>query len=1136
MKQLRFAFVALIVSLNLLTPASVMAQSGATGSVTGHVSNAATQKYLAGAEVIDSATRRSVYTDGEGAYSLVLPEGDRVLIVNYGGLDSQTTTVTVVAGEIATKDFALTSADYDADIIKLEKFVVSGEREGRMAAVAQQKASDHIVSVIATDEFSGVTSGNIGDFLRNVSGISIGYSGDDPRDISMRGMDSAATAVTLNGLSMANAASGGTTRAFQTDQVSLQDIEFIEVFKTPTAALPADAGGGMVNMKSKSAFMLKHRRINFQASANINTNENDYPRAATSYGDVYSIRPAVNFGYSNSFLRNRLGVSFSANMNDVYRRNYNVSNDYRAAFQTSQAMGNDHPVGNDVNNGIYSNGMSYSTGNSYIRRMSASLNIDYRLTRNWTITARSQVNSSLIKEGTQGLNVRAAGYAGMDGAHVGGPASGLEAGWNPYKTVSITGGNDIRANTIEDAAASKSTSHAYTGVEALHKKGNTTTFSLSTEYKQPGGWTITADAGVSQSTNRYGTPSDMLVNSFTAYLRGIDFQLDNTPGGNYPTLTQLNGLDIYDLSNYVSKISERVDTHGSYAVGGTDRIIPDGNGDMVVIPGVSIPGKTYPKVRMPNTQKYPIQVSNGRWDNGKDKFTTLKTDAKRPFFAFGKIPMYAQLGGLFREQKRTTASNGKSRWYFNGTTDEAVDLLTAIKSKDLTEHVGDYPLVPYVSLPALNDYFKAHPEKFTEDVVWRTEQEVGRDKYVRERVYAGYAMLNMKFGRFTALLGARYEGANNYGHAPISDNDATATRAMEMMMDYVRGYGYADITSAYNDTGVNPITGITGRDMVNNYEVTQAQALELACTRYTMATVDKSYDDIYPNIQLKYDLTPNITLRASYNKSITRQKFDHLLPGYTLTVNSSNEYEITMNNPDLKPIYYDNYDFGVEFYTKGGGMLSLGYFYKDVTNYTAKRTDVLSADVDYGYDFSAYIDGSSNITHYENIGGAKQWGIEVQLTQRLSILSRSLKDFTFRGSYTYLDGKATSAFGSETSAADRNLLPTWMPVGKLVPKMFMLSLSYNKYPLNITVKYNWRSRYYNGTIRQRGSQHTLTYNDPLGRLDVDLSYKLTRKFELFLNAQNVTGNPEKTYYYDKNYMQSYRLYGATIYFGIKGNL
>jgi hypothetical protein len=350
----------------------------------------------------------------------------------------------------------------------------------------------------------------------------------------------------------------------------------------------------------------------------------------------------------------------------------------------------------------------------------------------------------------------------------------------------------------------------------------------------------------------------------------------------------------------------------------------DDNGNPVVIPGVST-NTTYPAVQRSSGNYFPLQVSNGRWLATKDKFTTLKFDARRDFAT--RIPMYAQIGGLYREQARHGSRDGQSTWYFTGSTEELQQVLESIKSPDLSATFGPYKPVPYFSLPWLNQYFREHPEKFQEDVFSRIQTQATNDKTSRERVSGGYGMFNIKLWRLTAMLGLRYEQTRQHGRGPVNNPQAVSGAATQMLMDYVRGYGYADITSAYNDTGMNPVTGVTGQGLVQNFHVTQEQMARLANLQFgNVSEAGRRYGDWFPNVQLKFDITPNLLVRASYNKAIARQPFDRLLPGYTISTNSDGTYAVGMNNPDLKPVYFHNYDIAVELYTKRGGSMSVGYF------------------------------------------------------------------------------------------------------------------------------------------------------------------------------------------------------------------
>src|ERR1043166_7127779 len=93
-----------------------------TGTIAGRVVNKATGVYLAGAE-IRLPDNRTFYADSAGRFEIAgVPAGDVQLTASYAGLDASTVDVKVGAGQRATVDIALTSADYaKADtVVKLD--------------------------------------------------------------------------------------------------------------------------------------------------------------------------------------------------------------------------------------------------------------------------------------------------------------------------------------------------------------------------------------------------------------------------------------------------------------------------------------------------------------------------------------------------------------------------------------------------------------------------------------------------------------------------------------------------------------------------------------------------------------------------------------------------------------------------------------------------------------------------------------------------------------------------------------------------------------------------------------------------------------------------------------------------------
>mgnify|MGYP000901994697 FL=1 len=168
-------------------------------------------------------------TDATGAYRLGnLPAGRTVLRVAYTGLDPQTITLELAPGATARQDFELTNASRygpAAEVVRLDQFTVAASREMEADAVAinDQRYAPNIKTVVAADAFGDVTEGNIGEFLKYMPGVYVDFNSvGDANNISLRGLPSYATPVTVDGNQMASAASSGSSRQFELEQVSME--------------------------------------------------------------------------------------------------------------------------------------------------------------------------------------------------------------------------------------------------------------------------------------------------------------------------------------------------------------------------------------------------------------------------------------------------------------------------------------------------------------------------------------------------------------------------------------------------------------------------------------------------------------------------------------------------------------------------------------------------------------------------------------------------------------------------------------------------------------------------------------------------------------------------------------------------
>ena len=106
-------------------------------------------------------------------------------------------------------------------------------------AIPQWDGNAGGVLVAASDQFGDISEGNVGEYLKFLPGIGIDYTANDARAVSLRGMNPNFTNVTVDGGRMASGSSSGDNRRFELEQVAINNVETIEVFKTMTPDMSA---------------------------------------------------------------------------------------------------------------------------------------------------------------------------------------------------------------------------------------------------------------------------------------------------------------------------------------------------------------------------------------------------------------------------------------------------------------------------------------------------------------------------------------------------------------------------------------------------------------------------------------------------------------------------------------------------------------------------------------------------------------------------------------------------------------------------------------------------------------------------------------------------------------------------------
>ncbi len=103
-------------------------------------------------------------------------------------------------------------------------------------------------------------------------------------------------------------------------------------------------------------------------------------------------------------------------------------------------------------------------------------------------------------------------------------------------------------------------------------------------------------------------------------------------------------------------------------------------------------------------------------------------------------------------------------------------------------------------------------------------------------------------------------------------------------------------------------------------------------------TLESSYDNFLPNVDLAVDITENLVTRFSYSKTIARASYNNLFASDSINTPAGptalgNVATGNKGNPGLLPLESDNFDISFEYYYGNDSYVSVGAFNKRVRNF-----------------------------------------------------------------------------------------------------------------------------------------------------------------------------------------------------------
>ena len=246
---------AMLPSLAPFSSYAVAAERTGNGVVSGNVTNKTTGNGLIGAKVEIPSLGRVALVDQTGRFVLnEVPAGTHEVVVSYTGLDTQRVTVNLAAGQVAVRDFEMSS-----NVLMLDTFKVTSEKAGLSSALTQQRNADNLKNVASMDALVDLPNMNATELAVRLPGVAFGNPGDEVVEvISVRGMGAGMSSITIDGGGMSSFSAQNRNTRMTAFTGAM--FESLEVVKGQTPDKPVDSLGGGVNFKTRSPLNMREKR------------------------------------------------------------------------------------------------------------------------------------------------------------------------------------------------------------------------------------------------------------------------------------------------------------------------------------------------------------------------------------------------------------------------------------------------------------------------------------------------------------------------------------------------------------------------------------------------------------------------------------------------------------------------------------------------------------------------------------------------------------------------------------------------------------------------------------------------------------------------------------------------------------
>ena len=1126
----------------------------------------------------------------------------KLLPLVLGSLGAVGTAFPTDSDAAAAQDAAPSATTPEASGDEVSEVVVTGYRMSLKNAIDTKKNADVMMDAINAEDIADFPDANLAESLQRLPGIALDRENGEGKQITVRGLGSDFTRIRLNGLETLttgaapdSGAAPNRTRGFDFNVFASDLFSSLQVRKTASANTDEGSLGATVDLVTGKPLDYKGRRMAFSAEDAWYQNEDTHnPRLAGLYAD--------------QFFDNKLGISMSVAYSDrdsqvdrfrrqqgqsdyTYRSSTWASGTTPATTLATPRAGFSAPAG-----AVFGPGTGI-TNPAAIAAMTGSDPAAYAaLYPGAPYSTPGRLTDSLVRIPSL-INIE---QQNLTQARLGGT---FAVQWKPTDSTNISldavyskfdQKSDV--NQIQSVGLNRNNTNvnfqsATTAPSVANRRGTYTTCSprAGTQYIDA------IDCGGTEAIPT-GVFAGLNTTSFSTNPHNLEpYDYYNNPGSvgycGAAAVAAANGMCARDLS--IGRPA--VDVLSAH-------VSPAGNADYLQLRNIDWRSATDSSYFTTKFQQVSLSVQQdigdqlkmdalyGKSRSANDNEAFLvefnRMDSPETFTyderAHGDMPLVSYGFDLANPNNWSLVKNFSAIRHFLRETDN--DYEGGHLNFDLA--VSDSFHLEFGGTRREYKFKTNQGQRLTNEVLNPTLLELGVTSADMGRVYQFGQGLHLPQGTPTSFFAPNLQAFRDITGFDCNCVNKWADWRLSYTSNPGNQFGVAEYDTSYFIQANFDFTvfdhrlfGNVGERKAETRVVSSGFTTNIAATGPRPLEARNNYDDHLPSVNVAFNITDDLLLRAGWAKVMARPQLANLAPTITAITTPSaagSTGSLTIGNPDLSPFRAENTDLSLEWYFNEGGLLTLAWFKKDVSNYpqTVSTAGSIQEVLDSAA-FASFLEtqtpqqqlwltgggpsggpGIYAIRQFKDAPGGEIKGWELSYQQNFTFLPGFLKNFGIQANYTKLSSNLSYILDPGTvSATGTVLTPQVVAGGPFIgasPKSANATLFYETPKWSARVSYAFRDRYVStyplaagscapGLLPapQTGPCDAPLINDFVGseatrNIDAAVKWQATEWLEFTVEGLNLTNQTENRWaYQDEPLVTQYSSTGRQVFAGFR---